>query len=468
MTGKFIKLQDVLGITLLLGVVHVLNAGVNAVNIGDYARIMSAFIDFNTGVFQTFTPVQLRDIPLRASFGAVGASGYPSSYTYLLYGYASVVSLLTDRLSIDLIFLFKELLFAVSLFLFFKAFATRHLPLSTHPMVCVGILVLGVVPLISNSNVGFIHSFYQESVLLICLPLMLLYFIDPTHKKYVLLSLLGVATVAAAKSQFFYLPILFVLFVWWMKPRYQKQMLLGLVVIQVVALWLTMSRTGATNFNQYHSSYYGVYQLERDLGLALPEGIQKDCVAIDAWGNEHNLEKGAVRKEENVQRRCYEISGATGSFRSALTEYLKHPTLLFHVFFNASMYDQFTRQYFHVYKHHQLFYGEAYPSGRYIDLLKEAAVRDAFKMVFPILATAWILWIMGGALWPMLFFLGLFFYSQILVSFLGEGYRDLSKHLFPANFSEDVFWSLLLISLCILIFRRLTGGDEYKEPPAQT
>ena len=48
-----------------------------------------------------------------------------------------------------------------------------------------------------------------------------------------------------------------------------------------------------------------------------------------------------------------------------------------------------------------------------------------------------------------LFALSVFSISQFYMSFLGEGYRDLNKHLFSMNFSFDL--SLYLIG-CIFIF----------------
>jgi TM2 domain-containing membrane protein YozV len=38
----------------------------------------------------------------------------------------------------------------------------------------------------------------------------------------------------------------------------------------------------------------------------------------------------------------------------------------------------------------------------------------------------------------LLFFISAFGVSQFYISFFGEGYRDLAKHLFPMNFSFDL------------------------------
>ena len=107
-----VTLQDVLMITLLFLVVHVLNAGVNAVNIGDYERILFPFI--NADVFQTFTPMDFRSVAFKESFSPIRSIEYPSTYTYFLYVAFSIASLFSENLSLDLLFMLKELLFAIS------------------------------------------------------------------------------------------------------------------------------------------------------------------------------------------------------------------------------------------------------------------------------------------------------------------------------------------------------------------
>lgn len=48
----------------------------------------------------------------------------------------------------------------------------------------------------------------------------------------------------------------------------------------------------------------------------------------------------------------------------------------------------------------------------------------------------------------MIMFLSLFTLSQLYISFFGEGYRDLTKHLFAMNVSFDLILFLLFIALC--------------------
>ena len=440
---RTLTIQNVFAVLLLFLTVHLLGSGLNAVNIGDYARILSPFIDFGPGVFQTFTPIDVREVPFKDSFRALGTVGYPSSYTYLLYGLASLLSLFADSLVIDVVFTVQEFLLALTLFVFLRAFVSKFLGKTMPSPAGVGVALLASVTLLASSGLGFLHSFYQELALLICLPLVLLFFVSAENKKHTVLSLAGLLVVATSKSQFFYLPGLMALFVWPVKKAPRKSIFIALALIQIAALWATASRSGATAFNRYHSSYYGVYQLQRDRGEPLASDVLVACVGIDAWGNEHNLEAGALRKEENVQRRCYQNAGTTGSFERTLKTYLENPHLLWATFFNPALHAQFTRDYFHVYRKHQLFYGASFPIAGWVDGFKESVAHNAFKIVFPLLLAALSVWLLGRPAMPLALFLCSLFYSQIGVSFLGEGYRDLSKHLFPANLAEDWLWFLV-------------------------
>lgn len=460
MTKKILSIHNVLLVTLLFLMVHLLNKGVNAINTGDYYRVLFAMIDLSPNVFQQFSKDVTQSIKLKNEFSSLGAIDYPSTYTYLLYLFLSVVKVFSDSINVQTIFVLNEILYAVTLVVFYRMVAQTFFPDFAGQKMMMPLLFVCGIPLISRSNVGFSHSFYQESILLLCVPLILTFFVAPRRKHSLILSLIGLFCLSTSKSQFFYLPTVYCVVLLLMNIRNKKNVCVVVGVIQIIALSFVLSSSGATNLNQYHSSYYGVYVLEQSLDYEMPSDLKVACVGVDAWGNKYDLRKGAVREQSNVDLACFKNAVSGSTFKGTFLEYVKHPSLIFDTFFNKGLYEQFSRDYVHVYKEHVLFFGGQYPISKNIDLWKDAIFHGAFKIVFPIVGTLIIVLLLGKETIPLMLFLNLLFYSQIFVSFLGEGYRDLSKHLFSSNLASDYLMFILLLSFPIRLIRSQHNRDS--------
>lgn len=459
---KILSIQNILLVVLLFLIVHFLNMGVNAINTGDYYRVLFPVLEWSPNVFQQFSKDVTQQLQLKDQFSSIGTIDYSSTYTYLLYIFLSLVKTFSNSINIQTIFVLNELGYAVSLVVFYHVVAQTFFAEKAKIKIAMPLLLLCSIPIFSRANVGFLHSFYQESILLLCLPLMLTFFVSPGRRYTLVMSLAGLFCLSTSKSQFFYFPALFVCVVLLMNVRNKKSVCIGAGLIQMISLFFVLSSSGATNLNQYHSSYYGVYVLEQSLDYEVPSDINRACVGVDAWGNQYDLEKGAVREQPNVDLACFKNVVAGGTFKDTFLEYLKHPGLIVDTFFNNGLYEQFSWNYVHVYKEHVLFFGGQNTVSQNIDLWKDALFHGALKVVFPLVGTLIIVLILGKETMPLMLFLNLLFYSQIFVSFLGEGYRDLSKHLFSSNLVLDYLMCFLLLSFPIRWFRsqRVPVEDE--------
>ena len=65
----------------------------------------------------------------------------------------------------------------------------------------------------------------------------------------------------------------------------------------------------------------------------------------------------------------------------------------------------------------------------------------------------------------LMLFLSSFALSQLYISFLGEGYRDLAKHLFALNVSFDLILFLLFIALASWIKKKWSGHSGVATGP---
>ena len=226
--------------------------------------------------------------------------------------------------------------------------------------------------------------------------------------------------------------------------------------------------------NYHQSTYFGSYLVQspaqlQALGLT-PH--QQACVGIDAWGDRADGPGGSRPYRKGVS--CYRESPQ--SLRDVLAPYAADPLTLWRLSVYA-LPAHFTVGYFHVFR--DLFYvapaGADYGPGAV--LMKLTAWREATvtPMAVPLvligLALPWWLRRTDRALLaPTLLFLSVFVVTQAVVSLVGEGIRDLSKHLWAAQLALDLLVVALLgqVGLRVAAYRskprRAFERDDSKLP----
>ncbi|HCO0785642.1 TPA: hypothetical protein N7J75_003438, partial [Escherichia coli] len=260
---------------------------------------------------------------------------------------------------------------------------------------------------------------------------------------------IGIVVVSCAKSQFFYAPVVaFLSYLLFNRDRiWLKSGLLALSL--VLSVTCIVFSSGATSFNKYHANFYGVYLYAKEHNIELDSTIDKSCIGIDAWGNRFDLDKGAVSTD--IGTRCYD-ENKSSSFSDAIGFVIKNPSFLLSLPFDVGMRSQYTEDYFHVFKSIQLVRDDNSISGD-ITHIKDYLFKDVRFIILAILLATSVI-IRKRHEMATLFFSSCFGVTQLYIAFMGEGYRDLSKHLFGMNFSFD---------LSIFIILSIVFGRFYKK-----
>jgi hypothetical protein len=174
-------------------------------------------------------------------------------------------------------------------------------------------------------------------------------------------------------------------------------------------------------------------------------------VGSDPWGNK--LDSNDIARFGAGPSGCADRVSLT--FEDVLAPYWHHPALLFRLWHWASP-AHFTVKSFHLFKYNGYILpadGKSYHNGH--TLLVASGLRET------LITRNYTVFIAAGLLLPFLnprrglsvetraatLLLALFIPSQIVVSLLGEGVRDLSKHLAAAQLCLDLLWVLLVLQL---------------------
>lgn len=308
-------------------------------------------------------------------------------------------------------------------------------------------------------NVALLNSFYTEFALFLAFPLMLLAFLNRAcDRRSDLLLVLSSWIAGAAKVQFFYVPLL-ILFAMMASGHGVRRgltwkLIVGLSVAQLLCL-LPLRSSEYTALNYYHSTYLGSYAAMSDgeltdIGI---NGSDRECVLVDAWGNRLDSLESTTFKPGF--RTCFGQRKQT--VRDVLEPYVMNPAL-FAVMWSKAVPAHFSVQYFHVSRFLPYIIptnGKSFRSGS--NLIALSRFRD--RLVGPsVMLCVTLLGLMlpmvakqTGARTPLgafSIFLSLFCLSQIVICVLGEGVRDLGRHLSAAQYSLDLL--LLICSLQIL------------------
>ncbi|WP_265434865.1 hypothetical protein [Aeromonas salmonicida] len=404
-------------------------------NTGDFGRVIGWYLSSNLSDGQYFT-LKIGDI---SAHNFMRGFDYKSSYTLLIYCYAVFLSYFTDVFDLRLLSAILKIIYIFSLFFLFSK--AMDLNIRT-PLLKFVVFLIAITPCISSSNLAFFSSFYQEQVVLICLPILLLCLIAD-KERYFLIIVAAVTIISCSKSQFFYFPIIIAIYYWLYKDRDIKKIIV-MVSVFVLACTAIIKTNGTTELNRYHATYFGIYQLAEINGHGFPESVKKTCVGIDAWGNKFNLEYGAVPTEKGMA--CYNELKDKVSFLDVIAFFIKKPQLIFTLPFDKGVSTQLSENYFHVYFSYKVI-GNNTGALANVTIIKDALFDgNRLPALFLVLPLSIILRKKrtSGAC----FILASFAITQFYISFIGEGYRDLSKHLFAMNFAFDLMVSILTV-VCV-------------------
>lgn len=357
---------------------------------------------------------------------------YKSSFTLIIYIYSVAISLITDYFDMRIYSAIFKTIYIFSLFYLFIYTTKKKSRLN------VLLFILLCTLMISSSNISMFSSFYQEQVVLIFLPLLTLCLRIRSKYGY-LMCFLCYTVISCSKSQMFYLPLIMLgYFIVYDRNRLMLNVSFCLISILIAILCVIFSN-GTIKHNQYHSTYFGTYLYIKENNLEMPNGIDKNCIGIDAWGNKFNLADGA--ENTNLGESCI-IKNNNETFKNTIFFFLKNPINLIKLPFDKGIATQLTEDYFHVYKNLKLIVNSDSFTGA-ITEIKEFVFG---KFRFPICMLVMIasLFFIKNKFSGQLFIISSFAISQFYVSFFGEGYRDLNKHIFTMNYSFDLIIFLLL------------------------
>ena len=329
-------------------------------------------------------------------------------------------------------------------------------------------------------NVYLFNSLYQEHVFWLGLPVILIGLLDSSRWRSIIWILAGATICGAAKTQFFYIPLLVlilqVLWSWQQGKAQNKTLIVGLFLAQILcAIPLLNNPYRALNF--YHATYYGSYilashQTQKQLDIA-PQ--TERCIGSDRWGmvlaGKEGNEAGPTISS------CFD--GVHLSTFDVLRPYLLEPSLLWKMW-RFSKPALWTAQPFHNLPTHPYVItpqglnaqGEPYLFPADQALLGYSSWREqhltqrvqSISLLAILLACILAFWKRLGRLPLVILFLTALLWSQIAIALMGEGFRDLGKHYAAAQLSYDLLVVLLGVS-CLALFTILMGTIWRAAPP---
>lgn len=306
-------------------------------------------------------------------------------------------------------------------------------------------------------NIGMAQSFYAEYACLIALPLLLLGLLASRRAVRLVGLGLGALVCGLAKVQYFYVPLLALFCVWagsrWQRMLPDKGLLKLLLAVQVLCLVPLLIGKNAS-LNAYHGVYLGSYMVLSPAqldGLGVPVE-RRGCIGVDAWGNALSGPGGT--QVQHIDRDCYPVAPKLGK-GDVLRPYLHYPLTLWRLA-RFALPSHFTVQYFHVFPGHFYLHRHEVGAKPVTDLLQQLTqLRD--RSITPLaplfLLAALALFAasrcrqaacmrplaVGGLL------LALLVVSQVIIVLLGEGVRDMSKHLWAAQLALDMLVLLVVV-----------------------
>jgi hypothetical protein len=329
-------------------------------------------------------------------------------------------------------------------------------------------------------NVYLFNSLYQEHVFWLGLPVLLTGLLDTSRWRSTVWILVGATICGAAKTQFFYIPLLVlilqVLWSWQQGKSQNKTLIVGLFLAQIIcAIPLLNNPYRALNF--YHATYYGSYilaspQTQKQLDMA-PQ--TERCIGSDRWGAVLSGKEG--NESGPTITSCFDAVYL--STLDVLRPYLLEPSLLWKMW-RFSKPALWTAQPFHNLPTHPYIItpqglnaqGEPYPFPADQALLGYSSWREqhltqrvqSISLLALLIASVLAFWKRLGRLPLVILFLTALLWSQIAIALMGEGFRDLGKHYAAAQLSYDLLVVLLGVSF-LALFTTLMSTIWRAAPP---
>jgi hypothetical protein len=312
-----------------------------------------------------------------------------------------------------------------------------------------------------SHNVAFLNSLYGEHAFVAGIAIFLAGMVEPRRILRIVLAGAGLLLAASAKPQFFYLPAL--LFVCLLglsllrRERPDGAFLATLLCVQAVSL-LPLVNASTKEVNYYHSLYLGSYKVmtaeERKSANIPPATLE--CIGVDWW---HWKTVGPRTIDVAPAPRPCPVPPDPFTLSQVLSPYLHNPLLLIRLA-AWSLPDQFTVDYFEVLRTTTYFRpsnGRNYHNGSV--LFAASKLRDAT------VTRIWFVIVLAGSVIALLpfhqrleirvltLFLALAVPTQIAMCLLGEGVRDLCRHLAGAQLCLDVLSMICLLQLVNYLVR---------------
>lgn len=404
-------------------------------NQGDFSRSINPFADlFNINIHVSDVVSQFK---MRDDFLGFLSFSYVSSHNAIVYAYALLSSLFSDYFNI---YIYAVIIKCATLLTLYALLLELTGDVISYNKKQLLFLVLSI-PFISSSNLAFASSLYQEQLFLVFIAALMIVVVKSKNLN-LLACFVIVSLISTLKSQFFYLPLIMILFF----IIYNKDNLRLKISLMVMALTIgvmsILFTNGTTNLNSYHSTYFGAYLYNELSGEETPSGVDGECIGIDAWGNKFDIEHGVVGTD--IKSKCL-VEAKKSGFTEAIKTYVNHPLDFLLIPFADSVKPYLGENYFHMTYRYRLITSQDNAFG-VITEIKNAMFNG---IRFPLLLIAFIISLVyrKSKLSGAVFIITLYGMSQFYVSFLGEGYRDLNKHLYGMNSCFDVLIYILFIRL---------------------
>ncbi|ELM6922204.1 hypothetical protein OGW15_21120 [Citrobacter sp. Cf039] len=431
------KLNLLIFIAFVIAVLLV-SKNIIMINQGDFYRLTSLFI--SDDAISLYGSKNL-SFPLLDEFKNITKYNYISSFSYIVYLYASIISIFTNSFDIQIFSSIMKIVFLSSLYLLFCNIFKKNI-------VNTLVFIIACIPIISPSNISIFTSFYQDQIILPLLPLVMYFSYRSDNKVNIFIAFILITIISTAKSQYFYSSIiLFIQFLVFNRSNLKIKAYLTVASL-LVSISAIMLSSGATQYNKYHSNYFGILYTLKENNYKIPEKYNIECIGVDAWGNILDINTGAV--SSNIGESCFNKNKEIG-FKDSIKNIIIHPLISLTLPFDKIMRSFYGEDYFHVYKGYKIIdCKDSFLCS--IPTIKDKLFNDV-RFPFLIIIAIISVFINNKSMASSLFMFSIFGITQLYICFIGEGYRDINKHLIGLNYSFD---------LIIFIFISFIGSSIHK------
>ena len=422
------------------------------VNQGDFSRTIGNISSENSRFLQSW--------PLRDEFNTPKIF---EIYSIFIWAIGLLSKLFTSDISIFITSITQKIFLLLSALVIAKNIS------SSKKIITVYYLLIATVMMLPH-NSGVFKSFYPESFFIIGITLITGGLINNKPDSNNLIILLGTILCGLAKVQYFYIPLLvtitFIFLYHKDNPPKFKSTIVYLVFIQIFCL-APLIKNEYAQVNRYHALYLGAYMAMESDDLIkhkiTPDKVQ--CIGVDAWGNKLSGQSGII--VEPNHKTCF--GSNIISISDIIHTYTESPKLFISLL-EKTFDSHFTTNYFHV-----------YPDFKYLSKTSEkirlipgiinhlSNIRSNIPphyIAFFLITTLIILLSTSQCNtneFHVYILLLTIASSQIAISLLGEGLRDLSKHLLGVQYIIDLLTTLLTIKILGLVFNRFYFLRRYDQ-----